>query len=94
MNHRSSPDGRRVHRVFLQDPLASGTRSLFPTLVRATGQGFTYDSGRAIGSVLPAVVGYLSVFTSLGRAIGVCAFCSYMLVLIAEALPETQGKEL
>lgn len=84
---------------FFQSGMVAGMGAtfaeLYPTIVRATGQGFTYNSGRAIGSVLPAIVGYLSAFTELGRAIGVCAFCSYVLVLIAAALlPETRGKEL
>lgn len=68
---------------------------LFPTRVRATGQGFTYNTGRAVGSFVPAAVGYLSGTMGLGRAIGVCASCSYALVLVATSLvPETRGVEL
>lgn len=68
---------------------------LFPTRVRATGQGFTYNAGRGVGSAMPALVGYLGEGAKLGQAIGICAVCSYSLVVIATALlPETRGKEL
>ncbi len=68
---------------------------LFPTRVRASGQGFSYNVGRGLGSVVPAVIGYLSVTMQLGPAIGVCAVSSYALVLLATILlPETRGKEL
>jgi MFS family permease len=68
---------------------------LFPTRVRASGQGFSYNVGRGLGSAVPAVIGYLSVPMQLGPAIGVCAVCSYALVLLATVLlPETRGKEL
>jgi MFS family permease len=68
---------------------------LFPTRVRASGQGFSYNVGRGLGSAVPAVIGYLSVTMQLGPAIGVCAVSSYALVLLATVLlPETRGKEL
>jgi MFS family permease len=84
---------------FFQSGIVAGMGAtfaeLYPTRVRATGQGFTYNTGRALGSAMPAVVGYLAVSVPLGRAIGVCAVCSYLLVLVATALlPETRGKEL
>lgn len=68
---------------------------LFPTRVRATGQGFSYNSGRAVGSFVPALVGVMSADLGLARAIGLCAMCSYAVVLAAAAmLPETRGQEL
>ena len=68
---------------------------LFPTRVRASGQGFSYNVGRGLGSAVPAVLGYVSVTMPLGPAIGVCAVSSYALVLLATVLlPETRGKEL
>ena len=68
---------------------------LFPTRVRATGQGFSYNTGRAVGSLVPALVGVLAGGLGLGTAMGLCAACAYMLVLIATAmLPETRGREL
>ena len=68
---------------------------LFPTRVRGTGQGFSYNTGRAVGSFVPALVGVLAASLSLGTAMGLCASCAYVLVLIATAmLPETRGREL
>jgi len=68
---------------------------LFPTHVRASGQGFSYNAGRGLGSAMPVAVGYLSGSMQLGRAIGACALCSYALVLLATALlRETRGTEL
>jgi hypothetical protein len=68
---------------------------LFPTRVRATGQGFSYNTGRAVGSFVPALVGVLAAGLGLGPAMGLCAICSYVFVLIATAmLPETRGREL
>jgi MFS family permease len=68
---------------------------LFPTRVRATGQGFSYNTGRAVGSFVPAVVGVAAASMGLGQAMGICAASAYVLVLIASALlPETRGQEL
>ena len=84
---------------FFQSGMVAGMGAtfaeLFPTRVRATGQGFSYNTGRAIGSAMPALVGYISVFTPLGQAVGLCALSSYALVLVATSfLPETRGTEL
>lgn len=84
---------------FFQSGIVAGMGAafaeIFPTRVRASGQGFSYNAGRGIGSSLPAVVGYLSATLTLARAIGICAICSYALVLAATAMmPETRGSEL
>ncbi len=68
---------------------------LFPSRVRGSGQGFCYNFGRAVGSICPALVGYLSTSIPLGTAIGYLAVGGYLLVVIAAlALPETKGLEL
>ncbi|MEO6973095.1 MAG: MFS transporter [Rhodoferax sp.] len=68
---------------------------LFPSRVRGSGQGFCYNFGRAVGSVCPALVGYLSASIPLGTAIGYLAVGGYLLVVIAAlALPDTTGREL
>jgi MFS family permease len=68
---------------------------LFPNGVRGSGQGFSYNAGRAVGAFFPALVGLLSSSMSLGRAIGVFASAAYgLLVVAAYCLPETNGKEL
>jgi MFS family permease len=68
---------------------------LFPSRVRGAGQGFCYNAGRAVGSLGPALVGYLSGTIPLGIAIGYLAAGAYLLVILSVlALPETKGREL
>jgi MFS family permease len=68
---------------------------LFPSRVRGSGQGFCYNVGRAIGSIAPALVGYMSGTMPLGIAIGYLAAGAYLLVILSVlTLPETRGREL
>lgn len=68
---------------------------LFPSRVRAAGQGFAYNFGRGIGALFPTFVGYLSKTVALGDAITIFAGSAYVVVFIAIVfLPETKGKTL
>ncbi|HEX4386828.1 MAG TPA: MFS transporter, partial [Myxococcales bacterium] len=68
---------------------------LFPSRIRASGQGFSYNFGRGIGALFPSVIGYLSESMPLGQVIGIFAASAYALLFLATlALPETRGKEL
>ena len=68
---------------------------LFPTRIRGSGQGFTYNFGRGIGALFPSVVGYLSGGMPLGRAIGLFAASAYAVLFVAAVLlPETRGRDL
>jgi MFS family permease len=68
---------------------------LFPSRVRGSGQGFCYNVGRAVGSICPALVGYMSETMPLGVAIGYMAAGAYLLVILSVlTLPETKGREL
>ncbi len=68
---------------------------LFPTRIRASGQGFTLSGGRGFGAIVPALVGVLAARFPLGTAMGVCALCSYGAALAATILlPETSGTDL
>ncbi|PPK45250.1 putative MFS family arabinose efflux permease [Trinickia symbiotica] len=68
---------------------------LFPSAVRANGQGFAYNFGRGIGALFPSLVGYLAKTAPLGVAIGIFAGGAYLVVLIATLLlPETKGREI
>jgi len=63
---------------------------LYPTAQRGTGQGFTYNFGRAVGAVFPTVVGFLGaggamVFGAIGYGIAALALLG---------LPETRGNDL
>ncbi|MFF1481285.1 MFS transporter [Streptomyces sp. NPDC058301] len=67
---------------------------LYPTAVRGTGQGFTYNSGRAVGAFLPTFVGYLSDSWGVGGALALGAIGYALAVVALFGLPETRGQEL
>lgn len=76
-------------------PIGAFLTELFPTSVRGSGQGFSYNIGRAIGAIFPTLVGLLSAAMSLGHAIAIFAAAAYMVMILAVLLlPETTGKEL
>jgi MFS family permease len=83
----------------LQSGTAAGTGAflaeLFPTHIRGAAQGFAGNAGRAIGAVMPALVGILSADMKLAVAMGLCACTSYVFVVVAALLlPETRGRDL
>jgi MFS family permease len=83
----------------LQSGTAAGTGAyiaeLFPTRIRASAQGLCGNAGRAIGAIMPTLVGVLSGKLGLGAAMGLCACTSYVLVVTAALLlPETRGRDL
>ncbi|WP_137990607.1 MFS transporter [Streptomyces vilmorinianum] len=67
---------------------------LYPTAVRGTGQGFTYNTGRAVGAVFPTLVGFLAESWGVGGALVFGAVGYGLAVLALLGLPETRGKEL
>ncbi|UYQ61014.1 MFS transporter [Streptomyces peucetius] len=67
---------------------------LYPTAVRGTGQGFTYNSGRAVGAFLPTLVGFLSDSWGVGGALVLGALGYGLAVLALAGLPETRDREL
>jgi MFS family permease len=68
---------------------------LFPTRVRGSGQGFTYNFGRGFGAVVPSFVGFAAATMPLGTAMAIFAAAAYALVIVsAFVLPETRGKVL
>jgi MFS family permease len=76
-------------------PMGSFFTELFPTSLRGSGQGFSYNFGRGIGALFPTLVGYFSALMPLGRAIGVFSVAAYVVMVLAVLLlPETQGREL
>ena len=83
----------------LQSGTAAGTGAflaeLFPTAIRGTAQGFCGNAGRAVGAIMPTMVGVISATLPLGVAMGICACSAYTLVvLFAFLLPETRGRDL
>jgi MFS family permease len=67
---------------------------IFPTHVRARALGFTYNGARALSSVGPWVIGWLSKEHGLAGAFMVCAASFFLATLAATQLPETKGQEL
>src|SRR6202023_2011505 len=62
----------------------------FPTRMRGSRQGFTYNFGRGIAALNPWFVGLLSAKLPLGQSIGVFAVIAYgILICAALLLPET-----
>jgi sugar phosphate permease len=67
---------------------------LYPTRVRGTGQGFTYNTGRAVGAVFPTLVGFLADSWGVGGALVFGAIGYGLAALALLGLPETRGREL
>ena len=68
---------------------------LYPTRLRASGQGFCYNTGRGVAALFPVLVGLLAGTLSLRAAIGLFAVAAYALVVVVVLLlPETAGREL
>jgi MFS family permease len=76
-------------------PMGAFFTELFPTALRGSGQGFSYNLGRGVGAFFPAMVGYFSVHMKLGLAIAIFAASAYVLMALSVfLLPETRGTEL
>jgi MFS family permease len=67
---------------------------LYPSALRGTGQGFTYNVGRAVGAGFPAVVGFLATGWGIGAAMAFGALGYAIAVAALLGLPETAGAEL
>jgi MFS family permease len=67
---------------------------LFPTEVRATAMGISYNIGRGLSAAAPFIVGALAARYGLGSAFFLQAFAFFLAALLALALPETKGKVL
>jgi len=67
---------------------------LYPAALRGTGQGFTYNFGRAVGAFFPTVVGFLAGGIGIGAAMGFGALGYAVAVLALLGLPETAGRVL
>ena len=76
-------------------PIGAFFTELFPTSLRGSGQGFSYNLGRGVGALFPTLVGYFSARMSLGHAIAVFAAAAYLAMIFGVLLlPETRGTQL
>jgi MFS family permease len=67
---------------------------LFPTEIRATAMGFSYNIGRGLSALAPYAVGALAIPYGLGKAFALPGVAFFFAALTALALPETKGKQL
>ena len=69
---------------------------LFPTEVRATGQGTSYNLGRLAGAAAPYTIGALATLPGIGIGLAMATTSAFFLAaaLIILALPDRSGQEL
>jgi MFS family permease len=69
---------------------------LFPTAVRATGQGTSYNLGRLAGAVAPYTIGALATLPGIGIGLAMATTSAFFLAaaLIILALPDRSGESL
>jgi MFS family permease len=67
---------------------------LFPTEIRATAMGLTYNLGRAVSAAAPFIVGTLASLYGLAAAFLVTSSVFLLAALCAALLPETKGTVL
>ena len=70
------------------------TAEIFPTSIRASAQGLTYNLGRGVSAAAPFLVGALSAGRGLGFAFLLTSAAYFVAGFVAMLLPETRGREL
>ena len=69
---------------------------LFPTAVRATGQGTSYNAGRLMGALAPYTIGVLATLPGIGIGLALGATSAFFLAsaLLIFTLPDKSGQPL
>ena len=70
------------------------TAEVYPTSVRATAQGFTYNIGRLASAAAPYLVGSLADTHGFGAALLVCSAAFVAAAVFWIWIPETKGRAL
>jgi MFS family permease len=70
------------------------TAEIYPTSIRATAQGFTYNIGRVVSAAAPWTVGSLAQTHGFGAALSVSSIAFLLAALAWLWIPETRGREL
>ncbi|HVH54691.1 MAG TPA: MFS transporter [Vicinamibacterales bacterium] len=70
------------------------TAEIYPTRIRATAQGFTYNIGRVASAVAPFAVGSLAQTHGFGGALSVASLAFLLAAVSWVWIPETKGREL
>ena len=73
---------------------AAVTAELYPTRVRATAQGFTYNVGRVASAAAPWIVGGLTETRGYPAALSLAAAGLALAAVFWIFIPETAGREL
>ena len=70
------------------------TAEIFPTSIRGTAQGFTYNVGRVVSAAAPFAVGTLAQTQGFGAALSISSLAFLMAALAWKWIPETRGRAL
>jgi len=70
------------------------TAEIFPTSIRATAQGITYNSGRIVSAIAPFAVGSLAQSKGFDQAFVLVAAAFLAAAVLWIGIPETKGREL
>jgi MFS family permease len=70
------------------------TAEIFPTPIRATAQGFTYNAGRIVSAAAPFTVGTLAQTHGFSAALSISSLAFLLAALMWTWIPETRGRQL
>lgn len=70
------------------------TAEIYPTAIRASAQGFTYNIGRIASAAAPWAVGTLAATHGFGAALSLSSVAFVLAALTWAWIPETRGREL
>ena len=70
------------------------TAEIYPTAIRATAQGFTYNVGRIASAAAPFVVGSLAATRGFGVAFSVTGAAFMLAAILWLGIPDVDRREL
>jgi MFS family permease len=70
------------------------TAEIYPTAIRATAQGFTYNIGRVASAIAPFAVGSLAQTRGFGVALSLASVAFLLAAVAWTWIPETRGRAL
>ena len=70
------------------------TAEIYPTAIRATAQGFTYNIGRIVSAIAPFAVGSLAQTHGFSAALSISSAAFLLAAMTWIWIPETKGRQL
>jgi MFS family permease len=70
------------------------TAELFPTRIRASAMGLTYNFGRVLSAGAPWLMGSIAERRGLDSSFWICGVAYFLAATLALAVPETKGRQL